>query len=246
MRLIEKYFGGKPAIDLEIQAFSFALEQHLSGVLSSLRQKLKQVPLSREMIEIVKRDLNSPAKSHSCLEILETTISFLTAAGGGFVRRLDYSVANMPLGVYLHTVLLMTDVTGELGSKAIAQDLKLMHLESFWYLLTEMTSAANDPWDDISAKYKKKIESETMKEMLTSAAKEFHLDILLPNLKAFIKEQLKEEFLNENENAANVIGYILIDDLFLNQIDWFKNWPIGLPLANLVDAYEILSSSIET
>lgn len=107
--IIDRYFMGIPALDLEVRMFLFAHEQNPSGGMAALRQKVQQSALPNDVEEAIRRDITTPALAQSVLDILETAISLLCATGGSFVRHLDDSVAAMPLGRYLKTVLLLDD-----------------------------------------------------------------------------------------------------------------------------------------
>jgi hypothetical protein len=153
--IIDRYFMGIPALDLELRMFVFAHEQTPGGGMAALRQKVQQVPLPRDIEEAIRRDITTPALAQSVLDVLETAISLLCATGGSFVRHLDESVATMPLGRYLKTVLLLDDAV---ASRAISSQVMLTHLESLWNLLVELTSC--DVFAKISFKYRQTLDDE--------------------------------------------------------------------------------------
>ena len=71
-RLIDHYLARVPALDTEMRVFTFAHEQHASGVLTSFKQKVKQTALAPEVSEAIKREIGSATRASAILEVMET------------------------------------------------------------------------------------------------------------------------------------------------------------------------------
>jgi len=238
-RLLNHYFPTVPAMDLELRAFVFAHEQHLSGGMAPLRQKVKQQPLPPDTEDAIRRDITTPAQASRCIEVLETAISFLTATGGSFMKRLDETVGEMMLLQYLRTVLLMDDTT-QIGSRAIIQQVQLKHLEALWNLLSSITEV--DPLENISQRYTEPL-SDRMSKLLKTRGKLMEIGTLIPLLKGFIVNQLIEGTMDPESKAKDNIGWIDTGDVYLMDLPWFlDNWPDSMPLKNIVAAYKLLEN----
>lgn len=236
--IIDRYFVGIPALDLELRMFLFAHEQRPGSGMAALRQKVLQAPLPTDLEEAIRRDISTPALAQSVLDVLETAVSLLCATGGSFVRQLDDSVAGMPLGRYLKTVLLLDDAV---ASRAISGQVLLMHLESLWNLLVELTSC--DIFAKISFKYRQPLDDET-KSVLLQMLDILELDDLLPLLRGFIVEHLHEEHIDPKSCLKDNLAWLELGDSYLMDLDWFQN---GLPsfvqMGNAVEVYELLHAS---
>jgi hypothetical protein len=84
-------FSGKPLIQLEVRLFQYSNTE--AGSTYALRQKVKQEPLTKEMMQAVLKELGTTSRARACLELLETCVSFLQATGGAFVQVLDGTFA---------------------------------------------------------------------------------------------------------------------------------------------------------
>jgi hypothetical protein len=234
-RLIDRYLCNLPAIDLEQSGFTYAHEQE--GTLVVLRQKLRQEPLAPDMLEAIKRDFSNPANSQKMMETLEVVIDFLGSTGGAIVETLDTTLGDMLLSKYISTVLM--DPT-EIGSRIVAQQVRLKHLESLWGLLMELTTA--DVFANIDARYKKPLEEATMSELLAATGKEnFDTEALLGCMKSLILEQLKNGILSPDATAYSTLEWTLLGEEELRDVPWFcDHFPRSLPMSQIVEAYHVL------
>lgn len=114
--VVDRVLAGLPSIDFELPGFQYTFEQHLQGGLASLRTKVKQSPLSREVNETIRRDISTPALAYNTIGFLETVISFLTATGGAIVEKLDDQLGEMLLSEYTSSILMMEDVVQRMTS----------------------------------------------------------------------------------------------------------------------------------
>ena len=85
------YFSGKPVIQLQIPLFQYADAKLALSRRQGLKQKVQQEAMPRDLVDAVKKELNTPAAAQRCLELLQTTIAFLQATGGSVVKRLEVS-----------------------------------------------------------------------------------------------------------------------------------------------------------
>jgi len=240
-RLLHRHFADTPAVDLELRAFTFAREERLAGGLGPLRQKVAQAPLPPDTQDAIRRDVTTPAQAARCMEVLETAIGFLTTTGGSFVKRLDESAGEMMLHQYLRTVLLMED-TSALGSRAVAQQVQLRHLEALHGLLSGLTEA--DPFEGVDAKYRDDL-PDGMAEILEKRAPLLELSTLLPLLKGFIVANLKEGTMDPESKAKDNVGWLDPGgDAYLMDLPWFADhWPDNLGTRHLVAAYRVLEGA---
>lgn len=181
-RLIDRYLTGLPVIELQAPLFAFTQEQTVGGNMSTFKQKVRQEPLPRDVEEAI-RAQTSPSAAQTCLETVETSVSFLASTGGSFVQELHSGVSEMLLSKYLETVLLMPEVNIELPSRVVVQEVRLKHLEGLWGLLIELTNV--DMFANIPSKYRQPLLPEDELE-LQSALTSLKLDILLPTLKGYM------------------------------------------------------------
>ena len=129
--LLDMFFTGKPVLELQTPLFQYTDAKQTMLSRQGLKQKVQQEPMSRDLVDTIKKELNSPAAAQCCLELLQTTVAFLQATGGAVVKRLD--VSEELLGDYVKTVLLLEDA--DFGSKAVAQRVQLKHLDALYDLL---------------------------------------------------------------------------------------------------------------
>ena len=254
--VVDRVLSGLPAIDFEQRGFQYMFEQHLQGGLSYLRSKLKQVPLSKDALESIRRDIGTPAAANKTLGLLETVISFLTATGGSIVASLDSKLSNMLLSEYASTVLMMDEILG----RSISQLVQLRHLESLWDALTEMTNC--DMFSKVHTAYRAPlterlvilvsisvyvltlIYSNRSTDLLLACLKSsvFDADTLLPVMKAFIMDHLQDKVIDAKISVSLCLGDCEVGDVYLSDTSWFIDcFPDTLIMAEIVEGYNFLS-----
>jgi len=240
-RLIDHYLARVPALDTEMRVFTFAHEQHASGVLTSFKQKVKQTALAPEVSEAIKREIGSATRASAILEVMETVVSFLSATGGSFVSRLDQSVGEQFLSQYIKTVLLMDESVVNLG-RAIVTNVQLKHVASLYEELTSMTNL--DPLAKVHPKYKEPL-AEDFKPRLG-----VFLDKLSEDEKGTLISVMSDwvsSRLDGNMSATGAIvdflGYEVYDDNYLNQLSWFGLFPEDIPMAAFCDVFKALQEA---
>lgn len=244
--IFERYLNSKPVMDLEVRMFEFKNEQHIGDGLGALRSKVAQEPLPRDIQTSIVTDMDGgAAAAASCLELLETCVSFLSVTGGSFVQRLDSAVGEMTLSEYLRTVLLL-DEAG-LGSRVVAQQVRLKHIEALWNLLQSLTADASDAFSKVHPKYCEPL-GDVATEQLTEAASQLDCTTLLPVFKSFVVRQLADDdthtaTITPDSNIKENIGWLEAGDNWLLDLPWFADsFPDGIVMANAVECYRLLES----
>lgn len=249
--LLDRYFAMKPVVDVEMRMFEFANEQRQAGGTASLKQKVPQEPLPRDLQRSILADLASPSNAQACLEVLDTAISFLQATGGSVVQTLDASVGSMLLAQYLSTVLLLDPAA--LRSRVVVAGVRLRHVDALWTLLHDFTSC--DPFANLSPIYCEELSDED-KSALTVAVQNggdggegaaglslaAHIAELLPLLKDFMIAQLSEEHIGKNLPVTAIVGHLELDDAYLMDLPWWKNFPEELRMKNMQAIYNVLEA----
>lgn len=229
--LLDVYFSGKPLIDLEVRMVQYSNSAQ-EGTFA-LRQKVKQEPLTKDQCDKILKELGSPAKARTCLELLETCISFLQATGGSFVQTLD--VGEKKLGDYVKATLMMDEA--EFGSRIVSDAVKLKQIDALWKLLRDFTVV--DPFAQVRPKYKVALD-EKQAALLTAACDRIDVKTIVPLLKEFIETSLSEDYMNEDASMAETVGNLASGDTLLASLDWFVHWPEALPMKNCLDAFHLL------
>ena len=121
--------------------------------------------------------------------------------------RLDTSVRDLSLAVYIKTVLLM-DEGVELG-RVIATNVQLKHLESLWNVLTDM--CVIDPMASVSPKYKDDLAPEDVAALNAYFGKlaENEKTDLVGVMKGYITSQLVEETTAAGASFAATLGLLI-------------------------------------
>jgi len=241
--LLEVVLSGKPLLDLEVRTIQYtnAAGSGDSGNVSLLAQKVKQVPLPRDIAENILKELRSPVEALHCLELLEVCISFLLTTGGSFAQHLDDQVSNKLLSKYIKQDLLMDDGT-EFDSKTIAQQCQLKHIDALWKLLRDAT--VTDVFASVRPKYRAPL-SERQKQAVQALAqqKKLDLDVLLPVMKEFVTSQLREDQTAASRSVKETIGFCEVKDQNLSDLPWFQSFfPDDLLMSNMLDVYHTLES----
>lgn len=113
--LIDAFLGGKPVLELELRMMSYiaSVSDEAGGValdsdahVGALKHKVKQEPLAADVQRALLKELASPSAARACLELIETSVSFLQETGGSVGALLN--VGDKPLGEYISSVLLMS------------------------------------------------------------------------------------------------------------------------------------------
>jgi hypothetical protein len=233
--LLDAFFTGKPLIDLEVRMMQFSNAGE--GSVPALQQKVRQEPLSKEMAQVILKEVGSPSQARACLELLETCVSFLQATGGSFVQRLD--VGEKTLGEYIRTVLLMKEA--DFGSRTISQQVRLKHIDSLWKLLRDVTVV--DPFANVRPKYRESLD-EKQSEALLAATALMDVEVLLPLLREFICGQLTEEHIDKESSLKATLGFLESGDAYLSDLPWFaSSFPAALLMKHAMATYELLDRS---
>jgi hypothetical protein len=231
--LLDVYFTGKPLIELNLRMFQFANQDNGSGF--GLKEKVKQELLSAETESKILAELGSQSVARSCLELLETCISFLMATGDQSLR-LD--VGEMSIGEYVSTVLCMEAV--EFGSAVVSQKVKLKHVDHLRRVLRDFTVV--DPFSQVRPKYRQPLD-EKQTEDLRSVASQLKLDWLMPVLKEYIISQLTEDFQRDSDPIKAIVSYLVHEetDSYFSDMPWFEvHFPGYLLMSQIMATYNIL------
>jgi hypothetical protein len=231
--LLDVYFMGKPLVELTVRMIQYSGAE--SAAAAGLREKVKQEFLTKETESKILAELGSQSAARTCLELLDTCISFLMAAGDSSLR-LD--VGDMSLGQYVRSVLCMEDV--EFGSVSVTTMVKLKHMDCLRKLLRDYTVV--DPLAGVRSKYRAPLE-EKERELLTKAAATLDLTILVPLLKEMMIDHLSEDHLSATQGIKEVAGMLVHEesDAYLSDMPWFEAFPSHLPMGQIFSVYEMLS-----
>jgi hypothetical protein len=232
--LLDVYFTGKPLVELTVRMIQYSNADAGAGY--GLREKVKQEFLSKDVESKILAELGSQSGARTCLELLDTCIAFLMAAGDQSLR-LD--IGDMSLGQYVRTVLCMEEV--EFGSPLVTTKVKLKHMDCLRKLLRDYTVV--DPFASVRPKYRLPLD-EKEQDVLTKAASTMDLAILCPVLKEFIIEQLKEEHLSSHTTMKDVAGMLIHEesDNYISDFDWFNDFfPTQFTMAQSVEVYDLLN-----
>eukprot|EP00455_Lapot_gusevi_P008910 TRINITY_DN1393_c0_g1_i11.p1 TRINITY_DN1393_c0_g1~~TRINITY_DN1393_c0_g1_i11.p1 ORF type:complete len:543 (+),score=276.56 TRINITY_DN1393_c0_g1_i11:197-1630(+) len=240
--LLDMYLSGKPLIDLEVRMMQYIGSDGGSSSINIdlLRQKLKQEPLPKDILQLALKELGSPQAARHCLELLETCVSFLQETGGHLVQQLASDVAEKTLGEYVRTLLLMED--GAIGSQVVSQQVRLKHIESLYNALRDHITV--DPFANVRPKYREPIDEKTAENLVNVVkSNQLDLNILLPILKNFITSNLSEDLLSSQQPIKHVIGYLEANDTYLVDMPWFANFPEDLLMCNVVEVFNTLRNA---
>jgi hypothetical protein len=282
LHLIDAYLGGKPLLQLEMRMMQYisSVDEN-AGVsldsdasLDSLRRKVRQEPLPKDLMQSLLKELGSPSAARSCLELLETAVTFLqgnllftqsnsrmrlssmtnlaffvaTETGGNLVQNLD--IGEKLLAEYVSLVLLMPAevVRQNLGLKSSGSvfysQMRLKHIESVHVALRDYLTV--DPFAQVRPKYKDVLDQQTSQEV-TTLAKSNSLDasVLLPVLKNFIITTLNEDLISEKVAIKEVAAYLESDDVYLSDLPWFANFPESIRMGNVVDFFNTVRGATQ-
>lgn len=246
-RVVEKYLTGLPIIESEIQAFIYSenFKSQKSQILEDLKQKLRQDPLDNDIVESLQKDLGAAA-AQTCLETLETTISYLKETGGSKVTELASSVREMKFSKYLQVYLMFNDVEERVGnSKLIVQEVQLKHLESLYNCLKEIVEGAdpNHFKSNIFDQYKQLLDS-VEKDALRKACEnqEFldNLPQLLTAFKSFLEEMCSQTADHPGTIKDWLGAYYLEEDELSNYLWFDEHFPQSIQLSKALASYEEL------
>jgi len=236
--IIDRFFAGIHAINLEQPGFTFAHEQHIEGGFAPLRNRLAQKSLTTDTVNAIKRDVNTPATAQHFVDLVETVVSLLNGTGGNL--SLD-NLGETLLSVYVKNVL---QITEKLASVAIEQQVRLNQLESLWGFLSEI--ANTDIFASVLPKYKRDLSlssQQSLQEAYKHAAFSSNVEKLYENLKLWILHHLLENVMNENLTLINSFGYSSIEGNDLMDIPWFRDFfPADIKLSEAVAVYTYFSS----
>jgi len=244
-RLVERHLQHLPVLDLELPAFTFAHEQHLSGGLAPLRAKVAQEPLSRDIQEALKREFQGqPAAAHHLLGTLETVVAFLAATGGSLATSIE--VGEVLLEDYLRDTLMLVTYELALG-RAVAAHVRLKHVAALWEFLEACSGL--DPFAKVSVKFKEPMSPEQTAELeefvgSNLSAEGHEREMLRDELRKFIAEMLVEESLAAGMPIVDVLGHVTVNDENLNDLEWFNAFPNSVPLACAVEAYRVIEALV--
>jgi len=236
-RLIDQYMSSLPAVDLFQIGFVYAHEQ--VGVISTLRQKVPQVPLSADTMDAIKKDFLNPAGAQRVLEYLEVVILFLGATGGKVVQTLDVNLGDMLLSFYMKTVL---DQHDDLRNRVIMQQVRLKNLESLQLLLMEMTSS--DVFEGVHLTYRKPltdISRADLEAVCRNSA--FLVDKVLAVFKSFALESLKQEGCGVKTSSPiiDILKFAELGEHYLEDLPWFMEFfPKSILMEEFISAYRLL------
>jgi hypothetical protein len=139
--LVDRYFRNKPLVNLRLRGFKYA-DKAATG--RSLESKVQQEELPYEASRRIQSELEPwPQMAHRVLEMIDTTINFLTAAS----FTLDQSVGDIPFERYLREDLLMPPAELEALGAAVRQETRLKHLNSLVRLLQRVANV--DPLEQV-------------------------------------------------------------------------------------------------
>jgi len=230
--LLDVYFMGKPLIELTVRMFQYANADQGSSM--GLREKVKQEFLTQDTEHKILAELGSQSVARTCLELLDTCISFLMAAGDQSLR-LD--VGDMSLGQYVRTVLCMEEV--EFGSSLIATKVKLKHIDCLRKLLRDFTVV--DPFASVRPKYRAPLD-EKDQALLTERAAKMDLNVLCSVLKEYIISILSEDNQSATHTIKSVMDFLLDDvsDQYLSEMPWAAEFPDKLVMGQILETYRCL------
>jgi len=146
-------------------------------------------------------------------------------------------IGEMKLGDYVRTVLMMKEA--EFGSRTIGSSVLLKHIDSLWRLLRDFTVV--NPFSHIRPRYREKVD-EKLKEKLIKACEHLDLPIILPLYKDMMMSKLNEDTFGRDGKLIDTLGYIMVDDVWLNELPWFRYFPEELENRHFLEAYKIMES----
>ena len=232
-----------PALDLEVSAFTFSHEQHLTGGLAPLKAKVAQEALPRDAADAIRRELGPQgARAQRVLELLETVASFLAATGGSLAATLD-AVGDLSLHGYVKSVLLLDDAV-DLG-RAVATLVKLKHVASLWTLLTDVTEV--DPFAKVMPKYREPLlpGQEASLGAFVDALADDDKETLRSIVKQYVTGHLCEERSAATSSMGGDLGWVdLPDDSYLVDTALFKPFPTDITMACALAAYRVIEDHV--
>lgn len=231
-KYLVKMFGYKPLVRVEQPMFQLARDTG-SLNLASLKQKVVQESLDKDICQAIVQELQTPANAREVLEHLETCINFLQTTGGADLASLK--VHNLSLVQYSSQHLQMTDI--DFKSPTITTTVLLKHLESLWKVLRDFTVV--NPFLRISQKYKTPLD-EKMKTQLRTFAKELDLGEFLAAVKDYMLNSLEEEIIGQNQLLCDALGYLQHDSGEFREFSWFEKFPKGLQNRHCFETYIFL------
>jgi len=231
--LLDVYFMGKPMIYLEIPMIQYKNADSSAGI--GLREKVKQEFLSKDVEQKILGELGSQAVARTCLELVDTCVSFLMAAGDQSLR-LD--VGDMSLGHYVRTVLCMEEV--EFGSNLVTQKVQLKHVDCLRKLLRDYTVV--DPFANVRPKYRSPIDEKSQENLRVAMAK-VDLAPMLPAMKEYMIAQLSEDTQAGDFKIKDMLAQIANEelDVYLIELPGVHRFPDTLVMSQFLEVYRCLS-----
>lgn len=110
--------AGLPHIEHKQENFNYNREH---ATLATLEEKLPQVELAPDVVDAVRREVNSSALASRIMETVEIVIDFLISTGGSSMKTFKADLVDMRLSHYIKTVLLEDE---ELGSRIVSQQVR--------------------------------------------------------------------------------------------------------------------------
>lgn len=133
---------------------------------------------------------------------------------------------------------------GGLGSRVVAQQVRLKHIEALWVLLQGMTDAT-DAFAHVHPKYCDPLTDENSEE-LTKATSRLDGEVLLPLFKSFIMQQLVEDdtrraTITSESTLKENIAWLEAGDTWLGELSWFQDdFPDTVTMAQSLQAFKLL------
>lgn len=234
--LLDVVLSGKPLLDLVVRMIQYSDDVVASSVL--LKQKVRQEPLPKSIQQKILREIGTPAKSHACLELLETCVSFLQATGGSAIQRLN--VGDRLLGEYARSVLLLD---ADFGSATVSSEVKLMHIDSLWKLLRDTSIV--DPFANVRPKFKEHLDIDPTLQQAFKAMGASNIEVLLPLFKDFITSYLSEDVMSAASTVKENLGFWEYQDVFLSDLPWFEqHFPATVLMKHVVALFHIMEASV--
>ncbi|MES1917274.1 MAG: hypothetical protein MHM6MM_009013, partial [Cercozoa sp. M6MM] len=222
---------GANAADVSTAA---AAQEALVGRLSRL---IDQQPASSQLTETVKQLVATPAAAQLLLDELHTVISFVVIGETSGENALNGKIL---LSDFASNILQSTD---QGTTHEVWKVTPLKNVRALWQLLRSRVQV--DVFAAVQDKYRKPLPADLVRKVREASTK---LDciVLLPALRLFILQYLREGTYDADQGLSETVGYLpTVDGEGFDSLAWFKEMPEGPRLKHALSFYHTLKAADE-